>query len=230
MSQRFGCRRRLLSFPERLQPEVPPPGARRQASCLPGVSAAPLPAVRSSSCRRSGPAGSSVSGAGGAPRATGGAIPRPSRGGGRGGVQDGCRTAGEPSGAAGRGWRRRRLAAPRGSAGCGAGSRRPRPALRSHGRRPTVPSLHRGSPPAPRLAIGRAGAGRQWDAVMLGSGGRGQALLAVAARCEWGARRGEASPAPAPPTWGAARAATAAGRSPSGWMSGSKCGCCRASG
>lgn len=150
LSQRFGCRRRLLSFPERLQPEVPPPGARRQASCPPGVSAAPLPAVRSSSCRPSGPAGSSVSGPGGAPRATGGAIPRPSRGRGAGRVQDGGRAL----------WRRRarmETAATRGTAGL----------RRLRGRfAPPAPCAPQPPPaayspqPAPRLAASTAA--RDW--------------------------------------------------------------------
>lgn len=87
--------------------------------------------------------------------------------------------------------------------------------------RTTAPVVPRGPPPVRRYAIGSPGAARQWGPAMLAGAGKGEVLLGAG---------GEASPAAAPPAWGAARAATAAGRCPSGWTNGSKSGCCRASG
>lgn len=88
--------------------------------------------------------------------------------------------------------------------------------------RPAASTAARYWPSRSRQPMGRGYVGRRRK-------GRGALRLGSPVWVR-GARRGEASSAPAPPVWGAARAATAAGRSPSGWMSGSKSGCCRASG
>lgn len=84
-----------------------------------------------------------------------------------------------------------------------------------HAPRPAASTAPRYWPPRGR---------RQWGAAVLAGAARAEALPAAAAGEGSGEHRRPRA------AWAAAPAATAAGGCPSGWTSGSKSGCCRASG